>query len=273
MKTIVIAGGNSGIGLQAGREFLAAGHRVILLGRDHRKGEAAIASFGAVRERATFFSVDLSTHDGVRDAAVRITRHAEQIDSLIHSAAVFETKDVRTLDDIPVFPALSYFSRYHLTQLLLPQLLRTAHPRVIMLTAALKTVPPLDPHRFPRFANFHFRKDLLAVNGASLYYADHLMKTHPTMFAGCVTPGLVRTGIFREAPLTVRLLVVLLGPLMANSVAKAASNVVKATLSGDEGASALFWPKPGSFDETFIIETDADVRNALIEASRKETGA
>ena len=272
MKTIVIAGGNSGIGLQAAREFLASGHRVILLGRDHSKGEAAIASFGAARERATFLSVDLSTHEGVRDAAARIAGHAERIDSLIHSAAVFETKDVRTADDIPLFPALSYFSRYHLTQLLLPQLLRAARPRVLMLTATLKTVPPLDPRRFPRFANFRFRKDLLAVNGASLYYADHLMKTHPTLFAGCMTPGLVRTGIFRDAPWTVKLLVMLIGPFMANSVEKAASNLVQASLGG-EGPSALFWPEPGNFDESFVIETDAGVRNALIEASRKETGA
>jgi len=64
----------------------------------------------------------------------------------------------------------------------------------------------------------------------------------------------------------------LLGPFMANSVEKAASNLVKATLSS-EGPSAPFWPKPGSFDESFIIETDAEVRNAPIEASCKETRA
>jgi NAD(P)-dependent dehydrogenase (short-subunit alcohol dehydrogenase family) len=34
MTAVVIAGGNSGIGLQAAREFLSAGRRVILLGRD-----------------------------------------------------------------------------------------------------------------------------------------------------------------------------------------------------------------------------------------------
>jgi len=52
MTTIVIAGGNSAGGLRAAREWLAAGHRVILLGRDRRKGEAAVASFGEARDRA-----------------------------------------------------------------------------------------------------------------------------------------------------------------------------------------------------------------------------
>jgi len=49
MNTFVIAGGNSGIGLQVAREILAEGHRVVILGRDKRKGEDAIASFGAAR--------------------------------------------------------------------------------------------------------------------------------------------------------------------------------------------------------------------------------
>lgn len=42
MHTILVSGGNSGIGLRAAREFLARGHRVVLLGRDRRKGEDAI---------------------------------------------------------------------------------------------------------------------------------------------------------------------------------------------------------------------------------------
>lgn len=42
MKTILIAGGKSGIGLQAARDLLADGHRLVLLGRDPRKGEAAL---------------------------------------------------------------------------------------------------------------------------------------------------------------------------------------------------------------------------------------
>ncbi|WP_327242605.1 hypothetical protein [Streptomyces sp. NBC_01320] len=43
MKTILSAGGNSGIGLRVARDLLADGHRLILLGRDPRKGEAALA--------------------------------------------------------------------------------------------------------------------------------------------------------------------------------------------------------------------------------------
>jgi len=271
MNTFVIAGGNSGVGLQAAREFLTAGHRVILLGRDERKGEAAIASFGAARDRADFLSADLSTHDGVRDAARRVGQLTDRIDGLMHSAAVFATKDIRTVDGLTLFFALSYLSRYHLTQLLLPQLLAAEHPRVVMLTATLNEVPKLDPKLFPYFEGFNFWTMLMQVNGASLYYADYLMKTHPKIFAGCVSPGFARTGIFRDAPWFLKLFVALSAPFRANSIAVAAHNAVQVLLRG-EGSSALNWNKPGDFEQRFVITVDPAVQQAVMAACRTVTG-
>ncbi len=272
MNTIVIAGGNSGVGLQAAREFLSAGHRVILLGRDARKGEAAVATFGAARDRAQFLSVDLSTHAGVRDAARRVNELTDKIDGLMHSAAVFATKDVRTVDGLNLFFALSYLSRYHLTQLLLPKLLAAERPRVVMLTATLNEVPQLDPALFPDFDGFNFWTMLFQINGASLYYADYLMKAHPAIFAGCVTPGFARTGIFRDAPWFLKLYVALSAPFRANSIEVAAHNAVQVVLKG-EGPSAYNWNKPGDFEQKFAINVDPVVQKAVMEACRRVTGA
>lgn len=272
MKTVVIAGGNSGIGLQAAREFLAAGHRVIIMGRDKRKGEDAIASFGAARDRANFLSVDLSTHDGVRNAAARVNERTDRIDGLLHSAAVFETRDVRTVDGLTLFFAVSFLSRYHLTQLLLPKLLLADRPRVVMLTATLNEVPKLDPKLFPYFEGFNFWKMIYQVNGACLYYADYLTKTHPKVFAGCVTPGFVRTGIFRNAPWFIKAYVALTGPFRANSIETGAHNAVQAILRG-EGDSAFNWNKPGDFQHKFAIRVDPAIQRAVMDASRQVTGA
>ena len=69
MKKFVITGGNSGIGLDAGRQLALLGHHVILLGRDPAKGAAAVESLKSTPGKAEFHSVDLSTHAGVRKAA------------------------------------------------------------------------------------------------------------------------------------------------------------------------------------------------------------
>ena len=271
MKTYVIAGGTGGVGGQAARELLDAGHRVILLGRDSGRGEETLASFGTKRERAVFLSVDLSTHDGVRNAARQIDEATDVIDGLLHSAAVFEARDVRTADNIPVFFALSYLSRYHLTQLLLPKLLAAESPRVMMMVATMNSVPKLNPALFRTFQKFNFWGMMFAINGASLYYADWLVKTCPKIFAGCMTPGFVRTGLFKNAPWFLRLNAAITGPFRANTVEVAAHNPVQALLHG-EGTSAYMWNKPGDFESRFAIEVDTAVQNELIDVSREHTG-
>ena len=55
-KSIVIVGGTSGLGLSAARAFLAAGARIVIVGRDPSKVEAALVDAEVVGER---FSVAL----------------------------------------------------------------------------------------------------------------------------------------------------------------------------------------------------------------------
>ncbi|WP_411721689.1 SDR family NAD(P)-dependent oxidoreductase, partial [Mycetocola sp.] len=52
-KTVIVTGGNSGIGLEAARAFAAHGARVVLAVRDEQKGRdaaATIAGFTEVRQ-------------------------------------------------------------------------------------------------------------------------------------------------------------------------------------------------------------------------------
>jgi NAD(P)-dependent dehydrogenase (short-subunit alcohol dehydrogenase family) len=271
MRTFVIAGGNSGIGLEVSRRLLAEGHRVIMVARDRRKGEAALASFGASRNRAEFLPADLSTHQGCRDAARRISERTERIDGLLHSAAVFETGDERTADGLPLIVALGCMSRYHLTQLLLPRLLQAERPRVMMVTATLKQVPEIDPAPFPFYQPFSFWKTVIPANGVSLYYADYLMKTYPRIFAGCATPGMVRTAIFDRAPWFIRAMVAVTGPFRAVPVGTAAHNLVQALLRG-EGSSAFYWNTPGDYSRGFPITVNPEVQKEIIAKAQSITG-
>ncbi|UPK41328.1 SDR family NAD(P)-dependent oxidoreductase [Paenibacillus pabuli] len=271
MKTFVITGGNSGVGLQSAHELIDAGNRVIILGRDKQKGENAMASFGVARNRAVFLSVDLATHDGVKDAARQINEITNRIDGLLHSAGIFDSRDIRTKDGLPLFYALAYLGRYHLTQLLLPKLLKADHPRVIMMVGSTNKVPKLDMKKFQSFEEYNFWKMTLPIAGACMYYADYLTKTYPKIFAGCTTPGVARTEIFKSAPWYFRAGVALAGPFL-NSVELAARNPVQALLKG-KVTSAYMWNKPGNFQRKFAIEVNKEDQKALIDMSHKLTGA
>ncbi|OZB92131.1 SDR family NAD(P)-dependent oxidoreductase [Paenibacillus sp. XY044] len=271
MNTFVITGGNSGVGLQSAQKLIDAGNRVIILGRDKQKGESALASFGTARNRAIFLSVDLATHDGVKNAAQQINEITDKVDGLLHSAGIFDPRDIRTRDGLPLFFALAYLSRYHLTQLLLPKLLKADHPRVIMMVGTAKKVPKFDIKKFQSFEKFNFWTMTLPIVGACMHYADYLTKTHPKIFTGCTTPGVARTDIFKNAPWYFRACVAVARPFL-NSAELAARNPVQALLKG-EGTSAYMWNKAGNFQRKFAIEVNKEDQKALIDLSHKLTGA
>ena len=103
--------------------------------------------------------MDLSTHDGVRDAATQILTRHDRVDALLHTTGVFTSRESRTADGLHPFFAVNYLSRYHLTQLLLPALRRAQRPVVIMMTAAVAPTDDADYTRFPDFAPFDFGHD------------------------------------------------------------------------------------------------------------------
>ncbi|MGW9134869.1 SDR family NAD(P)-dependent oxidoreductase [Streptomyces sp. NPDC055681] len=272
MKTLLIAGGNSGIGLQAARTILDRGHRVVLLGRSQTKGEAALAGFGGAAERASFLATDLSTHDGVRDAARRVLDTHDHLDAVLHSTGILTIGESRTADGLHPFFAVNYLSRYHLTQLLLPALRRSPRPHVIMMTAAIPPTDDADFARFPQFAPFAFRRDRKSVQLANHHYAAHLTRTNPGLAAAVVNAGAVGTDILRAAPAAMRLGGKILGPLVYDSIEKAAHNPVETTLR-DDWETPAYWGKPGRFEQRTPIALDASVTEHLMDISRTLTGA
>ncbi|MFD9499172.1 SDR family NAD(P)-dependent oxidoreductase [Streptomyces sp. NPDC060035] len=272
MQSILISGGNSGIGLQAAREFLARGHRVTLLGRDARKGEKALASLADARDRASFHAVDLSTHAGVRDAAQQVLAVHDRFDAVLHSTGVFTSKDIRTTDGLHPFFTVNYLSRYHLTQLMLPALRRAERPRVVMMTAKVPLSTPVDLSVFPRLEPFDFTRMRLPVQVANHHYAAHLADTEPSLLAGVVNAGAARTDILRMTPWYVRTMAKAAGPVFFDSLETSAHNVVEACLRQDWPA-ATYWDKPGDFDRRMPIDLDKATTGQLMTVSRDITGA
>ncbi|MFC4508531.1 MULTISPECIES: SDR family NAD(P)-dependent oxidoreductase [Streptomyces] len=271
MHTILVSGGNSGIGLQAAREFLARGHRVVLLGRDRRKGEDAIASFGDAADRASFLSVELSTHDGVRDAARRVLAEHDNLDALLHSTGLLTFKELRTADGLHPFFSVNYLSRYHLTQLLLPALRRAQHARVVMMTASIPPSKTADFRRFPAFEPFNFRHDREPIQLANHHYAAHLTRTEPGLRAGVVNAGAAKTDILRMSPWYMRATAKVAGPLFFDSVDTSAHNVVEACLR-ENWPAATYWPKPGDFEQRTPITLDEPTTHRVMDISRDITG-
>lgn len=270
-KKIVISGGNSGIGLEVGRQLAARGCHVILLGRDERKGQAAVESITKAGGAAEFLACDLSSHAGVRDAAEKLSATHAALDGLVLGAGVLTFKDRRTSDDLHEVFAVNYLSRYHLAQRLLPTLRAAAAPTIVLLVAGVSLKSKIDLAVFPRYQPFPGPRALSSIQIANYHYAAHLAKSEPWLKAAVVNVGLVKTDILRDMPV-LGVLFKILGPLVTVSVARSAENAAQLTTTAD-WKSGTYWPKPGRLDKSTALQLDADVTEKAVSISRELTGA
>ena len=268
-KTILISGGTSGVGLEAAKEFLERGHRVIIFGRDMQKAKEELASRKNTTGRASFLEVELSTHAGVRDAAQRVLAAHDRLDAILHTTGVLIFKDIRTVDGLNLLFTINYLNRYHLTQLLLPALRKSPSPCVVLMIAKVNPETKVDFTQFPRYPSFSFAVSP-QVNVSNLHYASFLARAESTIRTAVVHPGSVGTGIFRLAPGYMKIATAILGRFIFNSVQKAAHNPVHAVLE-DDWKSATYWPKVGDFNQRTPISLDQAETQRIIDVSRALT--
>lgn len=95
-KTILITGSCKGIGFETARQLLAAGHRVILSGRDRRRLDEAVKKLpGDVQG----LQMDLADEKSIRAAAADLRKAGTSVDVLINNGAILSGKDRALLQE------------------------------------------------------------------------------------------------------------------------------------------------------------------------------
>jgi NAD(P)-dependent dehydrogenase (short-subunit alcohol dehydrogenase family) len=144
-KTIVVTGGNAGIGYFVSEQLAGAGARIILASRSEQKADVAIES---IRTRVPgaeldFVKLDLSSLGSIREAAEKI-RKLGPVDVLINNAGATSGSKERVLteDGLELVVGSNAFGPYALTALVFPALATTA--RVVSLGSMATRIVKLD---------------------------------------------------------------------------------------------------------------------------------
>ena len=115
-RTVVVTGGNSGLGLVTARELARAGARVVLAVRDVGRGERAAATIdGDVDVR----QLDLADLESVRAFAAGWTG---DLDVLVNNAGIMMVPPGVTVDGFELQFGTNHLGHFTLTALLLPHL-------------------------------------------------------------------------------------------------------------------------------------------------------
>ncbi len=132
-RTAVVTGATSGLGRAAALQLADLGARVVLVGRDPDKAEAArreiVAATG--NDNVAVAQADLSLVADVRMLAQRLLRDEPRLHVLVNNAGVLLNERTTTAEGNETTLATNLLAPFLLTQLLLPRLRECAPSRII----------------------------------------------------------------------------------------------------------------------------------------------
>jgi retinol dehydrogenase-14 len=200
-KTVVITGGNSGIGFETAAALSAMGARVIVTARNADKGRTAVAALNdrvQGGEPIQLVVFDLGDLASVRRGAAEILEQATRLDVLVNNAGLVQTLRSETVDGFETTFAVNHLGPFLLTNLLLDRLVESAPARIVNVAstahaAARHGVPFDDLQTTGRYRAMRvYGQSKLANMLFTLELARRLTGTGVT--ANSLHPGTVRTG-------------------------------------------------------------------------------
>ena len=204
-KTVIITGGNCGIGKQTAIDLAKRKARVILACRDKERGERAAREVREIscNQSVEYRQLDLSSLASVRQFATGIIDGHMSVDILINNAGVMRCPFWKTEDGFEMQFGVNHLGHFLLTNLLLDRIKESRGARIVNVSSkAYMRVPKgLDfedlnsekkeynaakAYGHSKLANIYFTRSL----------ADRLKDTDVTV--NCLHPGVIWTELGRH---------------------------------------------------------------------------
>jgi NAD(P)-dependent dehydrogenase (short-subunit alcohol dehydrogenase family) len=276
-KTVLITGGNSGLGLVTAKALVRAGASVRIVARDADRGEDAVTELNAVGgPSAGMYVADLSSLDEVRRVAREIREREDRLDVLVLNAGALLGERQESADGHEVTFALMVLGPFLLTGELVPLLRATrGGARVLWISSGGMYTQSLDVDALEMgaddysgstaYARAKRAQVVLAEEWGKRLRDDHVA-VHAMHPGWADTPGL-ETGLpgFRT----------LLGPIL-RSAEEGADTVVWLAAADEPGrVTGKFWLDRAPRSTTKLVASGAtpEERDKLWRLCERLTGA
>lgn len=204
-KTVLITGATSGIGLEASVALARLGARMVLVGRDPARTEAAVAdvkSRGGGKD-VSHLLCDFSSQVAIRKLAETVHARLDRLDVLINNAGAVNKSRRLTTDGIETTFAVNHLGYFLLTNLLLDLLIRSAPARIVTVASIGHRKGTLD------FDDLGFERGYTTMRAytrsklANVLFANELARrlAGTGVTSSSLHPGSVATNIWSGAPL------------------------------------------------------------------------
>ena len=271
--SVLVTGGNSGIGYECARALAKAGRHVIIASRNRQLSEEAVRKIAAENgaERIEAMDLDLSSSDSIRSAVAAIHARNLPLQSLVCNAGLqFRSGPVLSERGYELTFAVNHLGHFLLTNLLLERLAANAPARIVIVSSGVH-----DPKRFtgmpkPQFTDFETLSEtgcasrdtydggLAYVNSkvCNLWFAYELARRLEAKGIGdpnrpiainAFDPGLVPgSGLAREYAPWMRFVWESVMPVMAAGLTRFVPGISTAEKSGSALAGLVLDPRRGA---------------------------
>jgi len=153
-KTIIVTGGNSGVGYEALKAFCEAGATCIMASRNETKALQAIAQ---IKEelplaKVSYLNLQLDDLTNIQDFVDTFLSHHNRLDVLVNNAGVMYGPFQQTKDGFEYQLGINHLGHFALTGLLLPILKDTPGARVVTVSSLAHRSGKMD------FENLQFTR-------------------------------------------------------------------------------------------------------------------
>ncbi|KAA0716709.1 Retinol dehydrogenase 11 [Triplophysa tibetana] len=193
-KTVLITGGNSGIGKETAVALAMRGARVIIACRDEEKARKAVREIKSRSHNLNvlYMEVDLANMESIRYFSKSFLQQEKRLDILINNAGMPSVLDW-TDDNFSMCFGVNHLGHFLLTNLLLPRLKESSPSKVITLTCSNYKYQKLDFQdlNYNLFPFFTYCRSKLA----NIYFTQELahMMEGKGVTAYSVHPGYVQS--------------------------------------------------------------------------------
>lgn len=153
-KTVLVTGGNSGLGYEAVKMFVEKEADIIIGARSKEKADEVIKEIltDYPNTKVEFIPLDLSKKTSIKEFATDFLAKYNKLDILLNNAGVMTTPYIKTEQDLEFQQGINHFGHFYLTGLLFKLLKDTPNSRIVNVSSIAH-----------RFGTMNF-KDLMYEN-------------------------------------------------------------------------------------------------------------
>lgn len=198
-RTIVVTGGNAGIGRAIATELAKQKHHVVIVSRNPAKGKEACDTIKKVtgNPRVDLIVGDLGSIQSVKSIAQKIMKNYSDVSVLINNAGIWPTKLEINPDGLEMAFMVNHMAPLILSIMLYKQLKKNKPSRIVNVNAGLYIFGNVDIEKTPYGKDFGKIFTYMNTKLCNIYFTQkfsHIIE-NTGVTVNAMHPGVIRTNL------------------------------------------------------------------------------